>query len=136
MAMTTSEALAKIDAMLGEITPGPWKADDCGDVFTLAATETLEEAGLDIYKRIGTTSFHSVENKDARFIASAPRLIRALVDVTKAAKEYQCGVEAQDMGFRLPVSTPKPFNPGSYADLNDRLNQALAALTAAVEETK
>lgn len=53
--------------------------------------------------------------------------LRTLREVAKAACYYREGVEAIDMGLRLPSSGPKPFNPGSYADRLDKLNTAIAA---------
>lgn len=66
--------LTKLRKIAEAATPGPWKEDYCGDIWSI-------KVPAPIHPRIGTTSFYVEDHPDARFIAAFnPKVCLAILD--------------------------------------------------------
>jgi len=81
--MASLDELKRLEAAA---TPGPWRVDQCGEVYTEAVTEWDEGAGCDLYKTLLNTSYYSDGNPNGALTAAMRNALPALLAVAEAAR--------------------------------------------------
>lgn len=90
--MTTR--LDEIEKRIDAATPGPWRSDSCGDIFTEAETEFCPGMDQHLFRTLASTKC-GPDRGDAAFIAHArqdiPHLLNK-IDVARAIfDDIRCG---------------------------------------------
>lgn len=66
----TNDELENLEKLARAATPGPWRSDYCGDVWTEAEKEKVDWHDEPVFKGIGTTP-RGPDNGTAKYIAAA-----------------------------------------------------------------
>jgi hypothetical protein len=79
-------------AMEKKATPGEWQADQCGDFWTRAETELVDE--MEIYRGLGSTRY-APDDPNAIFIVSIRNAAASLLEEVRASREVIKNVASQ-----------------------------------------
>jgi len=86
--------LEEWEALAAKATPGPWKGDYCGDVWTEAEKEFCPGLDQHIFRMVGTTTKGPGEN-DSAFIAASRTAVPALCQEVRSEREKNAKLEEQ-----------------------------------------
>lgn len=88
------EWLSEMERLEKEATPGQWKSDFDGDVFTTAEKEFCPGLDQNIFRNIGTTAC-GPDRGDAAFIAASRQFVpRAIQELWKRDRALEIAKEA------------------------------------------
>lgn len=86
--MTLPDALSRLEELVARMTPGPWRSDGCGDVWTEAEKEFCPGMQQEIFRIIGGTRC-GPDRGDAAGIAALRNAAEALLACAKALQFYR-----------------------------------------------
>lgn len=128
---TVTTALERIERMLAEITPGKWESEHAiypydgphqGKMSRAIYARPTENHVVEIIESPDELYGECIHNEaDWTFIASAPEMVRLLVGVAKAAKEYADRCPCVGLTYH-----------GAHTNRCIAVREALAALAGAV----
>lgn len=103
-----NDLLQSLKTAAAGATPGPWKSDYCGDVFTLAEKEWCEGAAAKIFRNIASTPTGPDPGNGAYIALCSPENILALVQALEEARGLAelaniVSVWMHTSGLRLPA---------------------------------